>query len=67
MVNHNVATVREFIISTWSQTRMEKLFLQLIKKKLTSLDKFPPLNYHKTLTLPFLFLPLKFEKSPPPQ
>ena len=25
-----------------------RLFLQLIKKSLTSLDKFPLLNYHKT-------------------
>ena len=35
---------------------MERLFLQLIKKKLTSLDKFPPLTYHKTLNPP-LFAP----------
>ena len=31
---------------------MERLFLQLIKKKLTSLDKLPPLKFQK--------------KSPPP-
>ena len=34
---------------------MERGFLQLIKEKLTSLDKFPLLNYHKTLNCPFLF------------
>ena len=35
---------------------MERLFLQLLKKKLTSLDKCPPLNNHRTLNPP----------SPPP-
>ena len=35
---------------------MERLFFQLIKKKVTSLDKFPPLNYHKTLNLPPFFV-----------
>ena len=66
MVNHDIATVRELMFCTWVQTRMEKLFLQLVKEKLTSLDKFPPLNYHKTLNAPFLFLPLKFQKNFPP-
>ena len=42
---------------------MGRLFLQLIKKKLTRLDKFPPLSYHETLNAPFLFLPLKFQKK----
>ena len=45
---------------------MERLFLQLIKKKLTSLDKFPPLNYHKTLNSHFIVPPLKFQKKIPP-
>ena len=55
MVNHDIATVREFMFCTWPQIRMERLFLQLIKEKSTSLDKFLPLNYHKTLNPPFLF------------
>ena len=41
----NQATAREFMFCTWPQIRMERLFLQLIKKKLTSLDKFLPLTY----------------------
>ena len=45
---------------------MERLFLQPIKKKLTSLDKSSPMNYHKTLNLPLpFFLPLKFQKKFP--
>ena len=38
--------------------RMERLFLQLINKKLISFDKFLPLNNQITLNLPFF--------SPPP-
>ena len=34
MVNHDIATVREFAFRAWPQIRMERLFLQLIKKKL---------------------------------
>ena len=52
MVNFDIATAREFMFCTWPQIRMERLFLQLIKKKLTSLEKFSPLNYHKTLSSP---------------
>ena len=63
MVNYDIATVKEFMFCTWPQLRMERLFLQLIKKKLTSLDKCPPLNCHKTLISPFLFPPLKFQKK----
>ena len=46
MVNYDLATVEEFMFCTWPHIRMEKLFLQLIKNKLSSLDKFPPLKYH---------------------
>ena len=31
---------------------LERLFLQLIKEKLTNLDKFSQLNYHKILNPP---------------
>ena len=47
---------------------MARLFLQLIKKKLPSLNKFPPSNNDKTLNSPFLFpySPTKIlEKIPP--
>ena len=40
--------------------RMERLFLQLINKKLISFDKFLPLNNQITLNLPF------FSPPPPP-
>ena len=50
MVNYDIATVEEF---TWPHIRMERLFLQFIKNKLSSLDKFRPLNYHKTLNEKF--------------
>ena len=64
MVNYCIATVWEFMFCTWPQIRMERLFLQLIKKKLTSFDRFPSLNYHKTLNIPtFLFPSLKFQKE----
>ena len=65
MVNYIIATVREFMFCTWPQIRMERLFLQLIKKKLTCLDKFPPLNYHKALNPLFFVLSLKFQKNLP--
>ena len=47
---------------------LERLFLQLIKEKLTNLDKFPPLNYYKILN-PSLFVPPTkiSEKIPPHQ
>ena len=50
------------------QIRIERLFLQLFKKILTSLDKLPPLNYHKTLNRPAFcsFPSLKFQKKYPP-
>ena len=32
MVNLDVATVRGFMFCTWPQERMERLFLQVIKK-----------------------------------
>ena len=35
---------------------MERLFLQLIKKKLTSLNEFSPLTYHKPWNPPTIFL-----------
>ena len=47
IVNYDIATVRGFMFCTYmTPIRMERLFLQLINKKLTSLDKFHPLNYH---------------------
>ena len=52
MTNHDIATLREFMFWAWPQISMERLILQFIKKKLTSLDKFPPLNYHKTSISP---------------
>ena len=33
MVNYEIATIREFMFCAWPQIRMEKLTLQLIKKK----------------------------------
>ena len=60
MVIHNITTVREFMFWTWPKIRMERLFLQLIKKKLTNLDKFSPPNYHKTFKNP-----RKFQKKSP--
>ena len=55
MISFDIATVREFIICVWPQKRMERLFLQLIKKKLISLNKFLALSNHKTLNPLFLF------------
>ena len=66
MVNYDITAVREFMFLTWAQIRIERLFLQLVMEKLTSLDNFPPLNYHKTSNPLFLFLPLKFQKNFPP-
>ena len=59
--NNDIA--REIMFCTWPQITIKRLFLQLIQKKLTSLDKFPPLNYYKTLSPPFLFSLLKFQKK----
>ena len=53
MVNYDITTVEEFMFRTWLHVRMERLFLQLIKNKLNSLNKSPPLNYHKTLNEKF--------------
>ena len=58
MVNHDIATVNEFMFSKWPQLRMGRLFLEPIKKKLTRHDKFSPLNYRKTLN-PLLSGPRK--------
>ena len=58
MANNDLATVRKFIFCIWSLIRMERWFLQIIKKKLTSLDKFLQVNYHKTLNPPL-------KKNPP--
>ena len=63
MVNHGVTTVREFMFCIWPRIRMERLFLQIIKKKLTSVDKFFSLDYHKTLNSPFFIPSLKFQKN----
>ena len=41
---------------TYKSEGLERLFLQLIKEKLTNLDKFLSLNYQKILNLP-LFVP----------
>ena len=56
----------KIIYVLWAQIRIERLFLQLVMEKLTSLDNFPPLNYHKTSNPLFLFLPLKFQRNFPP-
>ena len=46
---------------------MERLLRKLIRKKLTSLDKFPPTELaQKIESPPFLFPPLKFQKKFPP-
>ena len=56
MVNHDIATVREFMFYARPQI-MERLFLQLIKKKLTSLEKFPPSELPQNIeSLPFCSL-----------
>ena len=58
MVNHDIATVREFMFCTWPQIRMERLFLQLIKEKSTSLDKFPPTELPQNIESPLFVPPL---------
>ena len=65
MINHDIATVREFM---FCKVGLCRLFLQLIKEKLTNLNKFPPLNYHKILIPPSIFLSplLEFQKKVPP-
>ena len=45
--------------------RMERLFLQLINKKLISFDKFLPLNNQITLNLPFFSPPPPTPPTPP--
>ena len=62
MANYDIAAIREFMFCAWPQTRMERLFLQLLKKKMTSLNKFPPLNYNKTLN-PLFSFPNKFSEK----
>ena len=54
MVNHNQATVTEFMLCTWPQIRMVRLFLQLIEK----IDQ--PRN------VPPTELPQNIESSPQP-
>ena len=51
-VNYDIATASEFMFCTWPQIRMERLFLQLIKKKLTSFDKFPPTELPQNIEFP---------------
>ena len=62
MINHDIATVREFM---FCKVGLCRLFLQLIKEKLTNFNKFPPLNYHKILIPPPFFCPpyLNFRKK----
>ena len=43
----------------WSQIRIEKLFLQLTKKKLSSIDKFPHWDTAKYWIPLFVALPPK--------
>ena len=65
MANNDLATVRKFIFCIWSLIRMERWFLQIIKKKLTTLDKVLQVNYHKTLNPPFCTPTKTFEKKSP--
>ena len=69
MVNHDIASVWEFMLCTLPQIRLERFFLQLIKKKITCLNKFPPelaQNNNSALFMPPLPPPIKFEKTFPP-
>ena len=54
MVNHNQATVTEFMLCTWPQIRMVRLFLQLIEK-MDQPQNVPPTE-----------LPQNIESSPQP-
>ena len=54
MVNHNQATVTEFMLCTWPQIRMVRLFLQLIEKMDQPRNVPPP------------ELPQNIESSPQP-
>ena len=54
MVNHNQATVTEFMLCTWPQIIMVRLFLQLIEK-MDLPQNVPPTE-----------LPQKIESSPQP-
>ena len=71
LVNHVIAIVTEFIFCRWPQRRMERLFLQLAKKNLTSRNKLPCwtiTKHHRTITKQFLlFVPTTrtSETSPP--
>ena len=72
MVNHDIASVREFMLCTLPQIRLERFFSQLIKKKITCLNKFPPelaQNNNSALFMPLPSpppRPIKFEKTVPP-
>ena len=59
MVNHDKATVREIVFCAWPQIRIERLFLQLIKK--SSLH----LSNTKHWIPPFLVPPSRFQKKFP--
>ena len=50
MVNYDIATVSEFTFVHDPKHKQE--WKGYFCNSLTSLDKFPPLNYHKTLNLP---------------
>ena len=65
MVNHDLATVREFMFCTWSQIRIERLFLQLIKKKLTSVCKFSPTELPQNTESPPFVPPTKLSEKFP--
>ena len=56
MANYDIAAIREFMFCAWPQTRMERLFLQLLKKKMTSLNKSPPTELQQNIESP-LFVP----------
>ena len=65
IVNCDMATVREFMFCTWPWIRMERLFLQLINKILTSLNKFPQgtTSEHWIPPPTICSPPLKFQKK----
>ena len=65
MVNHDGVTVRKFMLCTWPQIIMERLFLHLIKKKNQSrqvLSTELPQNIEFPLFVPLL----KFQNPLPP-
>ena len=64
MVNHDIATVREFMFCTWSQIR---LFLKLIKKKFEQPRQVLPTELPQNIESPLLSPSLlKFQKKLPP-